>query len=234
MADFLVMVLEDEAAQASRSPREIVELVAARGRFGDQLQRDGVLRDRGCLRPSSEGKRARRVGDRVRVDDGPFAPALAAYYWIDVADVEAAARVAARCPVAASDVVDVRPLLKGRAIADKEDRPGKIFAFAVLGSAQSEAAWTAVMDRIDADTRDAFPAEVSVGGVRLQPPTSGRVIATRGDKRATFDGPFVETKEIIGGVFFLRALHVEDAVRWASESAFVAHGALEIRELWRS
>jgi hypothetical protein len=234
MADFLLMVLEDEAAHAARSARDIAELVARRASFADELRRAGVLRDRGCLRPSKEGKRARRVGDRVRVDDGPFAPALAAYFWIDVADVDEAARFAAACPALASDVVDVRPLMKGRAVPDKEDRPGKIFAFAVLGSAANEAAWTAVMDRIDAETRDGFPAEASVGGVRLQPPTSGRVVATRGDKRATFDGPFVETKEIIGGVFFLRAMHAEDAVRWAADSPFVAHGTLEIREVWRS
>src|SRR5580765_7048116 len=104
MADFLLMVLEDEAAHAACSPPQIAELVAARARFADELRRTGVLRDRGCLRPSKEGKRVRRD----RVDDGPFAPALAAYYWIDAASADDAATIAAACPALAADVVDVR------------------------------------------------------------------------------------------------------------------------------
>jgi len=79
------------------------------------------------------------------------------------------------------------------------------------------------MDLIDAETRDAFPADAREGGNRLQPP-----------RRATFDGPFLESKEIVGGVFFLRMASMDAAVRWAAASRFVVHGALEIRELWRS
>ncbi len=51
---------------------------------------------------------------------------------------------------------------------------------------------------------------------------------------AVFDGPFLESKEVIGGVFFMRMATIEEAVQWARESEFVQHGAVEIRELWRS
>jgi hypothetical protein len=57
---------------------------------------------------------------------------------------------------------------------------------------------------------------------------------TRGEKRATVDGPFLESKEVIGGLLFLRLASIEDAVRWAAKTPFVVHGALEIRELWRT
>jgi hypothetical protein len=104
----------------------------------------------------------------------------------------------------------------------------------VLGNTATEEAWVNVMDRIDAESRDGFPRAASLGGVRLEAPTSGRRIATRGERRATFDGPFLESKEVIGGVFFLRMRDIDEAARWAASTPFVNHGTLEIRELWRT
>jgi hypothetical protein len=178
----------------------------------------------------------RRDGEHLRVEEGPLGDdgvALAAYYWVDASSVDDAAQLAVAYPALASDDIDVRPVMKGTIPADKDTRPGKIFAFAVLGNAASEDEWRQVMDRIDAETHQYLPASL-VGGVRLEPPTTGRRIATRGDRRAMFDGPFLESKEVIGGLFLVRMMTIEEAVRWASESRFVVHGALEIRELWRS
>jgi hypothetical protein len=232
MTDYLLVVLEDERVHALQAPSAIAELIAQRAQFADELRRAGRLRDRGRFRPSREGKRVRRIGGELAVEDGPFPGdhALAAYYWIDASSLDDAGELARAIPVLAADRVEVRPLMKGSAVADKEAKPGKIFGFAVLGTAASEEAWTQVMDRIDAETHASFPATAFAGGNRLQPPTAGR----RVDRRAMFDGPFLESKEVIGGVFFLRMLAIEDAVRWAAESRFVVHGALEIRELWRT
>jgi hypothetical protein len=133
-----------------------------------------------------------------------------------------------------TDEIDVRPLMKGAVLADKEAKPGKIFACAVLGSSKTEEAWVQVMDRIDEETRGRFPEASFLGGLRLDPPRNGRRIATRGERRATFDGPFLESKEVIGGLFLVRMTSIDEAVRWAGETRFVVHGALEIRELWRT
>jgi len=233
MADFLLIVCEDEAAHISQSPRAMAEAIASRARFEDDLRRAQALRDCGRFRPSQEGKRVHRG----RVDDGPFdddGTTLAAYYWVTAPDIDAASRLAAQCPILPTDRVDVRPLMKGGIAPDKDTKPGKIFAFAVLGRGDSEDAWQGVMDRIDADTVGHFPADVFLGGNRLLPPRAGRRVVTRGEQRAVFDGPFLESKEIIGGVFFLRAMTIDDAVVWAAESRFVVHGVLEVRELWRS
>jgi hypothetical protein len=224
MADYLFLVMEDEGAHASESAAAIAEMIARRQKFADALRGAGQLRDHGRFRPSKEGKRVRRDSARLVIDDGPFAGnALAAYYWVSAPSLDAARQLAAACPTLPTDDIDVRPLMKGATAPDKLGKPGKIFAFAVLGTAASEDAWVGVMDRIDAETHDRFPAASFLGGNRLQPP-----------KRATFDGPFLESKEVIGGVFFLRMMTIDDAVAWAAESRFVVHGALEIRELWRS
>src|SRR5438093_1208640 len=116
MANYMLMVLEDEDAHASQSPGRMAELIDQRTQFADGLRRAGRLRDSGRLRPSKHGKRARRHGHHLRVDDGPF----------------------------------------------------------------------------------------------------------------------LESKEVIGGLFLVPLIALEDALAWAGESRFVVHGTLEIRELWRS
>jgi hypothetical protein len=39
---------------------------------------------------------------------------------------------------------------------------------------------------------------------------------------------------VIGGLFVVRTKSLDEAVRWAATTAFVVHGTLEIRELWRT
>jgi hypothetical protein len=129
---------------------------------------------------------------------------------------------------------EVRPLMKGRHQPDKTSQQGRVFAFAVLGNAPSQQGWIDVMDRIDESTRDGFPADRFRGGVRLHEPGRGRRMTSAGGRRAVFDGPFLESKEVIGGFFFMRMASLDEAADWASRSEFVQHGAVEIRELWRS
>lgn len=237
MAEYLVMTLEDEDAHASQSPKEISELIEQGAEFADELRRAGRLKDHGRLRPSKEGKRLRREGGRLQVRDGPFAEegrALGSYCWVEAGSVDEAAEIAARLPGLPTDVIEVRPLTAGTVPADKEARPGKLFACAVLGSTTTERAWVEVMDRIDAETRGRFPASSFLGGLRLEPPSAGRRIVTQRERRATLDGPFLESKEVIGGLVLLRMTSLDEAVRWAGETRFVVHGALEIRELWRT
>lgn len=237
MSDYLLMVLEDEAAHASESPKATQELIERRAQFVEGLRRAGKLRDGGRLRPSKEGARVHRDRDDVVVRPGPFAGeprALAAWYWVDAASAAEAAKIAAGCPTLALDELAVRPIMKGRVADDKEAQPGKIVACAVLGAAPNEQAWVQAMDRID-QANEAFPSGVFLGGVRLEPPTTGARVATASaGRQATFDGPFLESKEIIGGLCFVRMTSVEEAVRWAKTTQFIVHGTLELRELWRS
>jgi hypothetical protein len=230
------MTREDEHAHASQSPKAMSELIEKSATYAAELRRAGRLNDSGRLRPSKEGKRVRREGDRLEVRDGPFAEdgkTLGGYCWVQ-ASLEEATELAAKAPVLPTDEIDLRPVMKGMCPKDKEAKPGKLFACVVLGSTKTEEAWVEVMDRIDEETRGRFPEASFLGGLRLEPPRSGRRIVTRGERRATFDGPFLESKEVIGGLFFVRMTSIEDAVRWAAETPFVVHGALEIRELWRT
>lgn len=236
MPDFMILIHEDEAAQGAMAPSEMMRSIEAHTAYAEKLRAAGVYRDGGRLRPSVEGKRVRRA----RIEPGPFtgeARALAGYYLVQADSLDAALALAGSCPMAQGDQLDVRPLMKGEVRADKADLQGKALAFVVLGNATNEAAWVEVMDRIDADTHDRFPTERFLGGVRLTAPGRGRQVAARESKPMVpivMDGPFLESKEVIGGLFFLRFASLDEGVAWAVTTKFVEHGALEVRELWRS
>jgi hypothetical protein len=237
MAEYLVMTLEDEDAHASQSPKGISELIERNADFTDELRRAGRLKDCGRLRPSKEGKRIRREGVRLETRDGPFAEegrALGSYHWLEAGSVDEVTELAEHLALLPSDAIDVRPLMTGAVPVEKEARPGKLFACAVLGSTATEQAWVEVMDRIDAETRGRLPAPSFLGGLRLEPPRAGKRIVARSESRATLDGPFLESKEVIGGLVLMRMMSLDEAVRWAGGTRFVVHGTLEIRELWRT
>ena len=235
MPRFMVMVLANEAEEGALAPPETRALVEGHSAYERKLRAVSAYLDGERLRPSSEGRRVSSRDGQPRVDAGPFADrALSGYYVVEAEGLDAAVKLAEECPMSPGAEVEVRPLLKGRLQPGKASQQGRVFAYAVLGSAPSEEGWTAVMDRIDESTREGFPADRFLGGVRLLEPGRGRRVASAGGRRAVFDGPFLESKEVIGGLFFMRMASLEEAVDWASRSEFVKHGAVEIRELWRS
>jgi hypothetical protein len=77
------------------------ELLAAMGRYNDELQKAGVLVDLAGLLPSAVGKRARFSGGNRTVVDGPFPESrqLVAGYWIlQVKSMDEAVEWAERYP----------------------------------------------------------------------------------------------------------------------------------------
>ncbi|MEO6602306.1 MAG: YciI family protein [Polyangiaceae bacterium] len=236
MPDFMVMILADESRDAQLPPAEMKALVEGHSAYEAELRAASTFLDAERLRPSGEGRRVSFRDGKARVEIGPFAGGpLAGYYLLQAESLDAAAKLAERCPMAPGAALDVRPIMSGKLRPGKSDAQGRIFAFAVLGNAESEQGWIDVMDRIEASSsRNNFPEDRMLGGVRLEAPSRGRRVVTSGNQRAIFDGPFLESKEVIGGLFFIRMSNIEEAVTWASESAFVKIGAVEIRELWRS
>jgi hypothetical protein len=235
MPDFMVMLLSSEAQEAQLAPVELNALVEAHAAYEQTLRAASSYVDGARLRPSGEGKRVSARGGTPRVQNGPFDdPALAGYYVVRAETLDAATALATACPMAPGTILDVRPVMKGDIHPDKDRHQGRVFGFAVLGSAASEQGWIDVMNTIDANTSDTFPPDRWCGGVRLEAPGRGRRATVAGGQRAVFDGPFLESKEVIGGLFFLRQATLEEAVRWAQQSGFVKDGTLEIRELWRT
>jgi hypothetical protein len=235
MPEFMLLI-HGEADGATLEPGDTRRFLEQQAVYEQKLRALSAFVDGERLRPSAEARRVSRGEEKgVRVEAGPFAaPALEGYYVLQAADLDAALELATQCPVPPGAEVEVRPVMSGQFEPDKTSQRGRVFAFAVLGTAANERSWIEVMDRIDERTRGLFPEQQFRGGARLEAPSRGRQISFAGGRRAIFDGPFLESKEVIGGLVFLRMASMDEAVEWASSSAFVEYGVLEIRELWRS
>ena len=79
---FMVIVKADKASEAGELPS--TELLAAMGKYNEELVKAGVLLAGEGLHPSSKGVRVRFSGDKRTVIDGPFAETkeLIAGYWL--------------------------------------------------------------------------------------------------------------------------------------------------------
>jgi hypothetical protein len=79
---FMVMVKANEETEAGVMPSE--ELLAAMGRYNEELVKAGVMLAGEGLQPTSKGARVKFSGDKRTVIDGPFAEAkeLIAGFWI--------------------------------------------------------------------------------------------------------------------------------------------------------
>ena len=76
-------------------------------------------------------------------------------------------------------------------------------------------------------------AGVLVASEGLNPAAPGARIAVANGKRYLVDGPFAESKELIGGFYLIDVSSLEEAIQWAlrAPSGFGADDILEVRQL---
>jgi hypothetical protein len=73
-----------------------------------------------------------------------------------------------------------------------------------------------------------------VTGDQLAPPRRARSVRVRDGKTLVTDGPFVETKEAVGGFDILECGSLEEAVEIAAGHPVAGIGTIEVRPLWGS
>lgn len=113
-----VMVLVKATADSEKGVMPTAwtrEMLAAMGRFNEELRAAGILLAAEGLVPSSQGRRIAFDGSRRTVIDGPFAPVeeLVAGYWLwQVRDLDEAVAWAQRCPnpMPVPSHIEIRPL----------------------------------------------------------------------------------------------------------------------------
>jgi hypothetical protein len=68
-----------------------------------------------------------------------------------------------------------------------------------------------------------------VGGEALQNARNAATVRCRDGKVVVTDGPFIETKEHLGGILFLEARDLNHAIQLISQHLGIRAGAFEIR-----
>ena len=66
-------------------------------------------------------------------------------------------------------------------------------------------------------------------GDALQPIATATTVRVRGGERVVSDGPFAETKELLGGYYLIDAPDLDAALDWAAKAPHIEHGSVEVR-----
>jgi hypothetical protein len=69
-----------------------------------------------------------------------------------------------------------------------------------------------------------------VGGAKLTD-EGGKAISKVGDRLAVVDGPYSETKEIVGGYFVIRAADYDEALKLSADCPHLEFGRIELRQI---
>jgi hypothetical protein len=96
-------------------------------------------------------------------------------------------------------------------------------------------------DPADTTEKESFPwlddlqaRGVWVMGDQVAPPRRARSVRVRDGKTMVTDGPFAETKEVVGGFDILECGSLEEAVEIAAEHPIAQMGTIEVRPFWGS
>lgn len=112
---FMVIVKANHDTEAGVMPSQ--ELLAAMGKYNEELVNAGIMQAGEGLQPSSKGARVRFSGDQRTVIDGPFAETkeLIAGYWIwKCKDLAEAIAWVKRCPnpTGEESVIEIRQIFE--------------------------------------------------------------------------------------------------------------------------
>ncbi len=74
--------------------------------------------------------------------------------------------------------------------------------------------------------------DTTVGGEQLQPAGTATTVRVADGETLTTDGPFVETKEVLGGFYLIDVPNLDDALEFAAAvPAARLGGAVEVRPI---
>ena len=78
------------------------------------------------------------------------------------------------------------------------------------------------------DEMKAAGVRIFVGG--LQPASSARSLRVKRDGKVLItDGPYIETKELVGGFWVLEAADLDEALAWGRKAAIACRAPVEVR-----
>ena len=75
-------------------------------------------------------------------------------------------------------------------------------------------------------------AGVMLAGEGLHPTSKGKRVRFSGKDRTVIDGPFAETKELLGGFWLIQAKSMDEALEWVKRAPFDGGTEIEVRQVF--
>jgi len=220
---FIMMHKADKNSEADIPPSS--ELIVSMGKLMEEMAKAGVLLAGEGLQPSSKGVRLKFSGGKRTVTRGPFTGSnelIAGFAIVRVESMEKAIEWASRLAKVVGDVEIDIGLLKepwDLGLCPKPDRQMTRFMMMYKADESSEAGISPTSEVMEKWTQDMVEAGVLLSVQALQPSSKGTRLKFAGGKRTVRDGPFTESKELIGGFCMLQVKLKEEAIEWGSRFA---------------
>jgi hypothetical protein len=217
------MIMHKTSDKWEAGAKPDMDVIQRVGGMIGEMQRAGVLKGGDGLGPSAQGARVRLEQGNPTVTPGPFSGegALPARYaMFRAGSVEQAADIAAGFGRIFGDVtVDVRPVNEAWDLGFAPKPPGLTTRryMAVVNASGNEGAPLSPTQKSALQAfSEGLGAGAYLGMEHFEPSAKGkRLRPAAGAKHVIMDGPFSETKELIGGFVIVEVPALEDALPWA-------------------
>jgi hypothetical protein len=226
---FMLMHKTDAYYENGGKPSK--ELVGNVGRMVGDLARNGRLLAGDGLGPSSQGVRLKFAGGKCAITPGPLAGVnelVAGFAVMRVRSLDEAVEWASKYAAVVGDAeIDVRPANEPWDIGLGEKPSGlttrryiamrKADAATEAGAPQAPAQ-SAALERLLGEMQR---AGVLLATAALEPSSKAARLRNFAGKKTLVDGPFAESKELVGGFVIVDLASRDEAVEWAQRYADV-------------
>ena len=72
---------------------------------------------------------------------------------------------------------------------------------------------------------------IEAAGLELDDPAKARVVRVKHGETMVTDGPFLETKEVLGGYYLIDVDTLDEALEWAAKIPSARYGHIEVRPI---
>jgi hypothetical protein len=216
--------------------RELIERV---GKMIGELVSSGKLVAGEGLRPSSQGVRLRFAGGKRTVQSGPFAESkdvIGGFVILKATSIEEAIEWVTTFASALGDAeLDVRPVTEAWDLGLGEKPSGltttRYMATYKRRGAERDSNKTLAV-RMSEQLGEMERAGVLLSSAHLEPAAKGACLVMSNGKPLVIDGPFTESKELLGGFVIISEESLPEAVGWAERyQAVVGAEQVEVRQI---
>lgn len=199
------------------------------------------------LHPVATGKTVRVRQGQPLVTAGPFAETveqLGGFYLLELENLDEAIDIATRLPPAGKGTVEIRPVYKLEGLPAEKlntdvpaDSQLKKFMFLCYDDEEYWAkvgpeAMQAAMEEAVALTHRLDAKGQYMSASPLHPSSMATSVRVRNGVKSVTDGPFAETREVLGGFYVILAKDQEEALDYAAQHSGARVGAVEVRQVY--
>ena len=181
---------------------------------------------------------------KVLVTDGPYLETkehIGGFWILETADMDQAVAWSRKGVVATRGSGEVREFLgsspqgfaAGSKTATGEDKPQYLVAIHHPDNYDPSVETGAISEEIHALNREMQAADARIFAAGLSPASNAKSLRVQPDgKVLVTDGPFLETKEHVGGFWILQAANLDEALTWGRKAVVACRAPVEVRAIF--